>query len=268
MTEEPPSIPGSPFSSGFVDRAKAGYRHAREVYREVKKHGVSVVLPSDEEAAAWLRSVKEDCLDELDECLKDKARKAADELNAFRKKPREEQLYTAGGWAFDALVSTAATVVTPGGGLAASTAVKEGERAAAKGAAKAALRKAGKELGEEAAEHVDEAAARRVLREAEERAAREAAEAGAEQAADGATKLRAKDRRTREQAQSREEKHGDPDFEEPASEEWVKWRARGVEKEYGKDARRQLHDQKKRGEGDRSERQVTEDANDRSSRFR
>lgn len=201
--EEPPSVPGSPFLSGFMDRADTTVQHAKDIYREVKKHGIAVVLPSDQEAAEWLRRVKEECLKHLDDCLREKAEQAADELNTFRKKPREEQEYAAGGWAFDALVSTAATVVTPGGGAVASTAAKEAERAAAKRAGKAALKKAGAELGEEAVEHVDAAAANKVRKEAEKRAVKEAAEQAEREAAERAehaatTKLEA-ERRARVQ---------------------------------------------------------------------
>ncbi len=71
--------------------------------------------------------------------------------------------------------------------------------------------------------------------------------------------LKAKDRRTQERAQSLEEKHGKPDYEEPASEAHGKWQARMEEKANGKDARRRLHDSKARGQGDRSERELFED---------
>lgn len=173
ITEEPQSVPGSPFLSGFVDRGKAAYKHSKDIYRTVKKHGIAVVLPSDQEAAEWLRSVKEECLEEFNDCLKEKAQWAADELNAYRKKLGEDP-YVRGELAFDVFTNTAAGVMIPGGGAVAGTAMKEGETLAAKGAAKAALKKAGKELGEEAAEHVDEAAARKILRETEWRAAKEA----------------------------------------------------------------------------------------------
>ncbi len=54
------------------------------MYREIKEHGVTVVLPSEEEAAAWLHDVKEQCLDHFNDCLKGKAQAAAKALNEFR----------------------------------------------------------------------------------------------------------------------------------------------------------------------------------------
>ena len=130
-------------TGGLISRhyvqSLGGDRHVSRVVTFVSpQHGIGVVLPSDQDAAEWLRSVKEECLDDFNDCLKEKAQQAADELNTFRKKPREEQEYAAGGWAFDALVNTAATVVVPGGGAATGAALKEGESLAAKGAAKAA----------------------------------------------------------------------------------------------------------------------------------
>ncbi|GHF31337.1 hypothetical protein GCM10017044_28580 [Kordiimonas sediminis] len=53
-----------------------------------------------------------------------------------------------------------------------------------------------------------------------------------------------------------EEKHGDPDYVEPASEDYAKWKAKQVEKAKGKDGRRKVHYDKKAGEGDRTKQQV------------
>ena len=72
-------------------------------------------------------------------------------------------------------------------------------------------------------------------------------------------KVKAKDRRAAEQSQSRRDKHGDEDWEEPASESTAKWKAKEAEKSGGKDARRSGHDAKESGEGDRSRRQLDED---------
>ena len=72
-------------------------------------------------------------------------------------------------------------------------------------------------------------------------------------------KLKSKERRKLEQNKSRESKHGDLDWEEPASEEYAKWKARTLEKERGKDARREGHDRKQKGEGDRSKSRLQDD---------
>ena len=80
---------------------------------------------------------------------------------------------------------------------------------------------------------------------------------GVDSAKNGKTK--AKDRRKQEKEKSKLEKHGDPDWEEPASEEEAKWRAKEMEKHEGKDARRAGHDAKEKGAPDRSKRQLRED---------
>jgi mannitol-specific phosphotransferase system IIBC component len=72
-------------------------------------------------------------------------------------------------------------------------------------------------------------------------------------------KLSKKERREAERARSREAKHGDPDWEEPASESYVKNLGQKAERGSGKDARRAGHDAKEAGEGDRSKRQARED---------
>jgi len=72
-------------------------------------------------------------------------------------------------------------------------------------------------------------------------------------------KLSKKERREAERARSREAKHGDPDWEEPASESYVKNLGKKAERDSGKDARREGHDAKEAGEGDRSKRQSDED---------
>ena len=68
--------------------------------------------------------------------------------------------------------------------------------------------------------------------------------------------IKAKERREKEREKSKLEKHLDPDWEEPASEEFAKWKANEVEKSRGKDARRELHDAKLAGEPDRSKKQL------------
>ena len=80
---------------------------------------------------------------------------------------------------------------------------------------------------------------------------------GVDSAKNGKTK--AKDRCKQEKEKSKLEKHGDPDWEEPASEEEAKWRAKEMEKHEGKDARRAGHDAKEKGAPDRSKRQLRED---------
>ncbi len=80
----------------------------------------------------------------------------------------------------------------------------------------------------------------------------------------GSTK--AKDRRAAEQAKAKEDKHGDADYEEPASEDYVKNRAKEAEADGGKKARRKGHDAKESGEGDRSKATVDQDYKDASKK--
>ena len=47
-------------------------------------------------------------------------------------------------------------------------------------------------------------------------------------------------------------------WEEPASEEYGKWKAREVEKQGGKEARRNLHDKKEKGAPDRTKKELNE----------
>ena len=54
----------------------------------------------------------------------------------------------------------------------------------------------------------------------------------------------------------RAQKFGERD--EPASEEYMKWKAKNVEKEKGKDARRALHDRKE-GRVDRTKKEIDDD---------
>ena len=176
VTEEPPSVPGSPFASGFVDGAKESHQHARDLYQAVKQHGPSVDIPSREAAEAWLREIKEQCLDHLDDCVREKAEEAAQELNDFRKKPWEDKKYAFGHWgwsAFEMTVETLAAGAIPGAGTVVRVGEAAVERAAAKGAANAAGKKAGKEALEEVAEHGAETAARKAARETAEAEAKQ-----------------------------------------------------------------------------------------------
>ena len=176
VTEEPPSVPGSPFASGFVDGAKESYKHARDLYQAVKQHGPSVVIPSREAAEAWLKEIKEQCLDHLDDCVREKAEEAAQELNDFRRKPWEDKTYTFGHWgwgAFEMTVETFAAGALSGAGASLRMGEAAAERTLAKGAAKAAVKKAAQEAGTEAMEHAGQAAA---LHTTEERLAKEAIE--------------------------------------------------------------------------------------------
>ncbi len=77
-----------------------------------------------------------------------------------------------------------------------------------------------------------------------------------------APKPKANDRRAAEQARTKDKKYGDPDFQEPASEAYAKRKASEMEKLHGKDARREFHDQKDAGEGDRSQQAIDEDFDD------
>ena len=47
-------------------------------------------------------------------------------------------------------------------------------------------------------------------------------------------------------------------WEEPASEEYGKWKAREAEKQGGKEARRNLHDKKEKGAPDRTKKELNE----------
>lgn len=68
----------------------------------------------------------------------------------------------------------------------------------------------------------------------------------------------AKERRERQKEETLEKKHLDSEWEEPASEEYAKWKAGEKEKADGKDGRRDSHD-KKEGRNDRSKKQIDED---------
>jgi len=76
--------------------------------------------------------------------------------------------------------------------------------------------------------------------------------------ADLTPKVKAKDRRAIEQEESRKKKHGDADYEEPASDKYAKWKAEELQKRQGKDARRSAHDKKRDGL-DRSKKQLDDD---------
>jgi RHS repeat-associated protein len=68
-------------------------------------------------------------------------------------------------------------------------------------------------------------------------------EAGSDvQSESNKTKLKAKDRKEIEKKKENEKKHGNENWEEPASEDYAKWKAKQLEKRSGKDARRKAHD--------------------------
>ena len=71
--------------------------------------------------------------------------------------------------------------------------------------------------------------------------------------------IKAKERREQERQKAKVEKHLDPDWEEPASEDFAKWKAQEAEAAGGKEARRKLHDAKLAGEPDRSKNQLETD---------
>ena len=75
-------------------------------------------------------------------------------------------------------------------------------------------------------------------------------------------KEKAKDRRKRQREETKEQKHGDSEYQEPSSERYGKYKAREAEKEYGKDARRRFHDSKIKGEGNRSKQRLNDDFDD------
>ena len=68
-----------------------------------------------------------------------------------------------------------------------------------------------------------------------------------------------KERRVRQQEESRDKKHGDKDYEEPKSEDYAKWKAKEKAKADGKDARRKAHDVKNEGGRDRTKKELDED---------
>ncbi len=181
VTEVPPSIPGSPFASGFVDGVKESSQHLRDLYRVIKKHGPGVVVPSREAADEWVNEVKAQCIDHLDDCARAAAKEAAQALNNFRQKPWEDKKYTLGHWSWSVVETTAenaAIAAIPGGGAALRWGEKAAEEAAVKGAAKAAVKK----TTEEAAEHGGEVAVRKATKEAAEAEAKNVAEAEAKRA--------------------------------------------------------------------------------------
>ena len=178
VSQQPPSVPGSAFASGFVDGGKDAYDHARDFYRAIKKHGPGVVLPSGEAVEAWVKEVQENCLERIDDCVRDKAKEAAQALNDFRKKPWEGKKYTAGRWAWGAVQMTAEGAVAaalPGAGAVVRAGEEVVEHELAKKAAKAAV----KTVGKDAAEEAGEAAARQAAKEAAEAEAKRVAEAEA-----------------------------------------------------------------------------------------
>jgi len=63
-------------------------------------------------------------------------------------------------------------------------------------------------------------------------------------------RLKGKERVAQQRKKTLEQKHGTPDYEEPASEEYAKWKAKELEKKQGKDARRAAHDKSKAEEID------------------
>ena len=67
-----------------------------------------------------------------------------------------------------------------------------------------------------------------------------------------------KERRAMEKAQARIDRFGDKDFEEPASEQFAKWRAQEKQKLDGRSGRRKMHDAKDHGI-DRTKKELEED---------
>ncbi len=67
--------------------------------------------------------------------------------------------------------------------------------------------------------------------------------------------------RADEREKAKKDKHGDSEYEEPASERRAKDMAKRKQKEEGRKGRRKFHDAKNRGERDRSKRQLEEDYN-------
>lgn len=259
-----------PVALGFTDGAVESCEHAEQIYQAIKEHGALVVLPRPQDIADWWQETKKECFDRLGPCIREKAQNARAELDRFRRLSWEQKQYELGKVGYQIVEQTVINATLPGGGMATGGGVRAAEHAAEEQLAKAAKRK----LEKEAAERAGEAAAKKAAKEAAETEAKRAAEAEAKRAAEAAAagtaeagergteglqRAKAKDRRAQEHARAKEDKHGDPNFEEPASEDYAKWRAKRAEKAHGKDSRRDGHDRKEAGEGDRSKRQLMED---------
>jgi hypothetical protein len=238
-----------------LDRIKQGIENTAGAAKDGIKNTAQAVNQGTHDAIDWS---KKPAIDQAEDVLKLGGEKAATS-------PRDATTSVATGMATGGTVKLLGSVV--GGLRTAGKLEQAGEAISDSKKARKALARAAK-AEQEVAEHAAPAVipttpsnarvhgAHTV--EAEARRATEAADTGT----GGAQKLKGKDRKAQERARSLQEKHGDLNFEEPASEGWAKWQAKDIEKARGKDARRQVHDRKEPGEGDRSKRQYKHDNED------
>lgn len=148
-----------PVARGFVDGAAEACEHAEQIYEAVKEHGPLVVLPRPQDVADWWVETKEQCLDRLVPCIRDKARAAHAELDRYRRMSWEQKQYELGKLSFQVVEQAVINTALPGGGLAGGTGGRLVENAAEKQAIKAAGRKAEKATVEHAGESVAKKAA-------------------------------------------------------------------------------------------------------------
>ena len=176
-----------PVARGFVDGAVEACAHAEQIYAAVKEHGPLVVLPRPQDVADWWVQTKDQCLDRLVPCIRDRARAARSELDRYRRMSWEQKQYELGKLGFQVVEQTVINAALPGGGLAGHTGVGIVEGAAEKQLVKAAEHK----LEKATAEHAGEAALRKGATEAAQAEAKRSAEKEAKHlaevhAADGA----------------------------------------------------------------------------------
>jgi hypothetical protein len=169
-----------PLARGFIDGAIEACEHSEQIIEAVQEHGPLVVLPRPQDVKDWWVETKEQCLDRLGPCIRDKAQAARAELNRFRRMSWEEKQYQLGKLGFEVVEQAVINAALPGGGAATGTGVRVAEGAAEKQIVKAAERK----LEKEAAVHASEAAAKKAAEEAAAAEAKHAAETEAKRAAE------------------------------------------------------------------------------------
>lgn len=169
-----------PLARGFVDGAVEACEHAEQIYAAVKEHGPLVVLPRPQDVADWWVQTKDQCLDRLVPCIRDKVHAAHDELDRYRRMSWEQKQYELGKLGFQIVEQTVINAALPGGGVAGRTGVGIVESAAEKQLVKAAEHK----LEKATAEHAGEAALRKAATEAAQAEAKRSAEAEAKHLAE------------------------------------------------------------------------------------
>ncbi len=165
---------------GFVDGSVEACEHAEQIYEAVKEHGPLVVLPRPQDVADWWVQTKDQCLDRLVPCIRDKARAARSELDRYRRMSWEQKQYELGKLGFQVVEQTVINAALPGSGIAGRTGVGVVESAAEKQLVKAAEHK----LEKATAEHAGEAALRKAATEAAQAETKRSAEAEAKHLAE------------------------------------------------------------------------------------